>query len=76
MSLAKWNQLYDGRQGFVHSFSHGVLSTDQASDETFTTGNTDMLYLNYIVRDADFTGPQTALTVNAYIEGKQVSSTV
>ncbi|CAI2351506.1 unnamed protein product [Caenorhabditis sp. 36 PRJEB53466] len=71
---AKWNKVYDGRNGFVHSFYHGVSSNQQDTDETFTTDAPAKPFFNYVVSDADFTGDQTALTVTVLSDGKQISS--
>ncbi|ULT96118.1 hypothetical protein L3Y34_004625 [Caenorhabditis briggsae] len=71
---ADWNKVYDGRKGFVHSFYHGVYSTQQDTDETMFTQPKQKLYFNYVVRDADFTGAQTSLTVTVMSDGKQIIS--
>ncbi|EGT37157.1 hypothetical protein CAEBREN_16474 [Caenorhabditis brenneri] len=73
---ANWNKVYDGRKGFVHSFYHGVNSNQQDTDETFITDSKQKLYFNYVVRDADFTGDQTTLTVSVSSNGQQMSSNV
>ncbi|EFO98860.1 hypothetical protein CRE_21703 [Caenorhabditis remanei] len=75
-SSADWNEMYDGRKGFIHSAFHGVVSDQQDTDESFITDKKKQLYFNYIVRDADFTGDKTSLTVKVWSNGNQVSSDV
>ncbi|KAF1758005.1 hypothetical protein GCK72_014463 [Caenorhabditis remanei] len=75
-SSADWNEMYDGRKGFIHSAFHGVVSDQQDTDESFNTDKKKQLYFNYIVRDADFTGDKTSLTVKVWSNGNQVSSDV
>lgn len=76
MNSADWNQVYDGRKGFIHSFYYGCNSNQQDTDETFVTQAKQKLFFNYIVRDADFSEDQISLTVTVMSNGQQVFSDV